>query len=94
MKTSGKYARLTQPYVRKEGTLQPVAWDEALRHASELLRAALSLKGPDTFGAFSCSKATNEVNYLAQKLVRVAVGTNNSRYPAARARRHQSASSA
>ena len=32
---------------------------------------------PTPFGMFSCSKATNEVNYLAQKLVRVAVGTNN-----------------
>ena len=26
---------------------------------------------------FSCSKATNEVNFLAQKFARVAVGTNN-----------------
>ena len=33
--------------------------------------------GPDAFGMFSCSKATNEVNYLAQKLVRQVIGTNN-----------------
>jgi predicted molibdopterin-dependent oxidoreductase YjgC len=28
-------------------------------------------------GLFSCSKATNEVNFMAQKLARVALGTNN-----------------
>ena len=28
-------------------------------------------------GIFSCSKSTNEVNFLAQKLARVAFGTNN-----------------
>jgi len=33
--------------------------------------------GPDTFGMLSCSKATNEVNFLAQKFTRVAIGTNN-----------------
>jgi formate dehydrogenase major subunit len=33
--------------------------------------------GPDAFGMLSCSKATNEVNFLAQKFARVAIGTNN-----------------
>jgi formate dehydrogenase (hydrogenase) len=28
-------------------------------------------------GMFSCSKATNETNYLAQKFARTALGTNN-----------------
>ena len=28
-------------------------------------------------GIFSCSKATNEVNYAAQKLSRVVLGSNN-----------------
>ena len=26
---------------------------------------------------FSCSKATNEMNFIAQKLMRTAIGTNN-----------------
>jgi formate dehydrogenase major subunit len=26
---------------------------------------------------FSCSKATNEVNYLAQKFTRAVIGSNN-----------------
>ena len=30
-----------------------------------------------TFGVFSCSKATNEVNFAAQKFARVVLGSNN-----------------
>jgi formate dehydrogenase major subunit len=33
--------------------------------------------GGDAIGTFSCSKASNEVNYLAQKLVRIGFGTHN-----------------
>jgi predicted molibdopterin-dependent oxidoreductase YjgC len=33
--------------------------------------------GPSTFGIFSCSKATNEVNYMAQKFIRSTIGSNN-----------------
>jgi len=28
-------------------------------------------------GMFSCSKATNEVNFLAQKFARAVIGSNN-----------------
>ena len=31
----------------------------------------------DAFGMFSCSKATNEMNYVAQKFARVVMGSNN-----------------
>ena len=30
-----------------------------------------------TFGFFSCSKATNEVNFLAQKFMRAVLRSNN-----------------
>ena len=33
--------------------------------------------GPNSVGVFSCSKSTNEMNYVAQKFARVAIGTNN-----------------
>ena len=33
--------------------------------------------GPTTFGLFSCSKATNEVNFAAQKFSRTVLGSNN-----------------
>jgi formate dehydrogenase major subunit len=31
----------------------------------------------DEFGMFCCSRATNELNYIAQKFTRVVMGTNN-----------------
>jgi predicted molibdopterin-dependent oxidoreductase YjgC len=72
-----KYSRLTDPLVRDDGELRTATWDEALDRAVSGFKAAVDSKGPDTFGMFSCSKATNEVNFLAQKFVRVAIGTNN-----------------
>jgi formate dehydrogenase major subunit len=71
------YTRLTQPMVRENGKLRPASWDEALDRAAAGFRAAVERKGPDTFGLFSCSKATNEVNYIAQKFARQVIGTNN-----------------
>jgi len=72
-----KYARLTEPLVREDGVLRPATWDEALDRAASGFKASIDHHGPDSFGMFSCSKATNEVNFLAQKFTRVAIGTNN-----------------
>jgi predicted molibdopterin-dependent oxidoreductase YjgC len=71
------YPRLTNPLVRVNGTLRPASWDEALDRAAEGFARNLDARGPDALGIFSCSKSTNEVNFLAQKLARVAFGTNN-----------------
>ena len=72
-----KYTRLTQPLVRENGVLRPASWDEALTRAAEGFRRNVEQHGPDTFGLFSCSKASNEVNYLTQKFTRQVIGTNN-----------------
>ena len=69
--------RLTQPLVRRDGRLQPATWDEALDAAAEGFRRAVEANGPNSVGMFSCSKATNEVNFTAQKFMRVAIGTSN-----------------
>ena len=69
--------RLTQPLVREDGRLRPAGWDEALDRAVAGFRRAVEAKGPNAFGLFSCSKATNEMNFVAQKFARVAIGTNN-----------------
>jgi formate dehydrogenase major subunit len=75
------YARLTQPLVRdgdrQTGVLRPASWDEALDRAAAGFRAAVDRHGPMTFGLFSCSKTTNELNFAAQKFARVAIGSNN-----------------
>ena len=74
---NGAYARLTRPLVRDDGALRPATWDEALDRAAEGFRRNLAARGPNSLGIFSCSKSTNEVNFLAQKLARIAFGTNN-----------------
>jgi len=77
--SAGEYVRLTQPLVRRDrgGALQPATWDEALDAAAEGFRRNLAAHGARATGIFSCSKSTNEVNYLAQKLARTAFGNNN-----------------
>jgi formate dehydrogenase (hydrogenase) len=72
-----QYTRLTQPLVRRGEELRPASWEEALDAAAEGLRAAKERHGPNSIGLFSCSKATNEVNYLAQKFARQVIGCNN-----------------
>ena len=69
--------RLTHPLVREDGALRRATWDEALDRAAAGIAASKAAYGPQSFGIFSCSKATNEVNYLAAKLARVAFHTNN-----------------
>ena len=75
------YVRLAQPLVREGGrlggVLRPASWDEALERTVAGLRAAGAAHGPRTFGIFSCSKATNEVNFAAQKFSRTVLGSNN-----------------
>ena len=68
--------RLTEPLVRENGALRLATWDEALDRAAEGFRAAREA-GPEAFGLFSCSKATNEVNFVTQKFTRAVMGSNN-----------------
>jgi predicted molibdopterin-dependent oxidoreductase YjgC len=69
--------RLTTPLVRRNGSLQPASWDDALSAAVDGLRTVRDTHGGDALGMFSCSKATNETNFLAQKFARTVLGTNN-----------------
>ena len=71
------YVRLTDPLVRENGTLRPATWDEALARAAAGFKAAIDRHGPQTFGLFSCSKATNEMNFMVQKFARLVMGSNN-----------------
>ena len=69
--------RLTQPLVRDGGRLRSATWDEALDRAAAGFRRARAEHGGRSIGMFSCSKSTNEMNFVAQKLARAAFGTNN-----------------
>jgi predicted molibdopterin-dependent oxidoreductase YjgC len=70
-----RYSRLTRPLVREGGELREASWDEALDRAAAGFRKAVDDGGMT--GLFSCSKATNELNYASQKFSRVALRSNN-----------------
>lgn len=68
-----RYRRLTTPLVRDGGALREATWDEALERAA----SGFQRHRGNAFGMFSCSKATNETNYVAQKFARTVQGSNN-----------------
>lgn len=73
-----QYERLTHPLVRDtDGVLRQASWDEALARAAAGFRQTRQEYGPDAFAMLSCARATNEMNYVAQKFTRVVMGTNN-----------------
>ena len=72
-----RYARLTEPLVRTGDKLRPASWEEALEAAVAGLRAVVASHGPRAVGMFSCSKSTNEMNFVGQKFMRVVIGSNN-----------------
>lgn len=76
-KTRRQLSRLTTPLVREIGGLRPATWDEAIARTAERLGAIKLAYGASALGMFSCSKATNETNFLAQKFARTGLGTNN-----------------
>jgi len=72
-----RYPRLIHPLVRERGELRRASWDEAMTRAAEGFTKSKQSHGPKSFGLFSCSKATNEMNFLAQKFARQVIGSNN-----------------
>jgi formate dehydrogenase alpha subunit len=69
--------RLTAPLIKKDGAFVEASWDEALGLVAEKLAAIKAAHGADAVAALSSARCTNEENYLLQKLMRAAVGTNN-----------------
>ena len=69
--------RLKEPLVRKNGVLQAVSWQEALDYTARKLREIRDQHGPDSIAGLSSARCTTEENYLFQKFMRAAVGTNN-----------------
>ena len=69
--------RLTTPLVRENGGHREATWDEALDRVAKEFQRSIDKHDPNSFGMFSCSKTTNELNYVTQKFVRSVIGTNN-----------------
>ena len=73
----GSPDRLRRPLVRKHGHLVETSWEEALDTVAKRFFDIKAMYGADAIAGFSCARATNEENYLMQKFMRTAIGTNN-----------------
>ena len=69
--------RPTQPMIREGSAWRVVSWPQALDEAARQLTVARVATGPDSVGVLGSARATNEDNYLVQKLARAVLGTNN-----------------
>jgi formate dehydrogenase alpha subunit len=69
--------RLTRPLIREGAGFREASWDEALDLVASKISEAKRTHGADSVAFLASAKATNEENYLMQKLARAAVGTNN-----------------
>ncbi len=86
-------SRLTTPLIRKDyaalqagqvrrqpvdlDAFRPASWDEALDLVATRLAEIKVQHGGDAIAALCSAKATNEDNYVFQKLMRQLLGTNN-----------------
>jgi predicted molibdopterin-dependent oxidoreductase YjgC len=69
--------RLTTPLIKKNGEFVEAGWDEALDLVASKLTEVKNKYGSDAVAALSSARCTNEDNYVLQKLLRAAIGTNN-----------------
>lgn len=69
--------RIKQPLIRKNGVLTEASWDEAIGLVAEKLTEIKARHGADAVGGIGSARAMNEENYLFQRMMRAAVGTNN-----------------
>lgn len=82
--------RITSPLIRKQlqkpgerqqafnlDDWQTVSWEEALDYVASRLVEICRRDGPQALAVYCCAKATNEDNYLLQKLFRAVFRTNN-----------------
>ena len=71
--------RLKKPLIRykKNEDFKETTWDEAYTFIADKLTAIKKANGPDSIAGLSSARCTNEENYLFQKFLRAAIGTNN-----------------
>jgi formate dehydrogenase major subunit len=68
--------RLRYPIKRVDDHFERISWEEAISLVSSNLSRIREESGPDALAFLASAKATNEENYLFQKLARM-LGTNN-----------------
>jgi ferredoxin-nitrate reductase len=71
--------RLTQPQVRpsRDKELRPMGWDDALGWTAARFRQIIDRHGPDAVAFYGSGQLDSEAGYLAVKLFKGSIGTNN-----------------
>ena len=69
--------RVTEPMIRDGSRWRTTTWNEARAQVADRMRSLIERYGPDSIGVLGSARATNEENYLVQKLARIVLGTNN-----------------
>jgi NADH dehydrogenase/NADH:ubiquinone oxidoreductase subunit G len=69
--------RLSRPLIKMKGKFVEVSWEEALDYVATKLKTIRKKYSADTIAGLSSARCTNEENYLFQKFMRAALGTNN-----------------
>jgi ferredoxin-nitrate reductase len=71
--------RVVRPQLRSKRTdhFRAVDWDKALRHIAERFKAIIAKHGPDAVAFYGSGQLDTETAYLACKLFKGALGTNN-----------------
>ena len=69
--------RVRQPLVRRNGSLEPASWEDALEEVARRLKQAHDQHGAAAIGVIGSNHTTNEENYLLNRFARVTLGTNN-----------------
>lgn len=68
--------RVKTPLLNKNGNFEPIGWDEACRILAGRLRKIQNDYGVNSVAGIGSERATNESNYLFQKLFRTVLGTH------------------
>jgi len=69
--------RLKHPLVRRNGELRRATWDEAMELVAKRFGEAIERRGPDAVGFYGSGQALTEETYVANKLFKAGIGTNN-----------------
>jgi len=69
--------RLRRPLIKKDGAFAEASWEEALDLIAAKFGDIKARHGADSLAGLSSARCTNEENYVFQKFMRAALGTNN-----------------
>ena len=69
--------RLKVPMIRKKGKLEQATWDEAMELVTDKFAGAVKSHGADSVAYYGSGQALSEESYLANRLFKGGIGTNN-----------------